>query len=77
MNKNELSDYARVVSELKIYKKLFNMSEIEKLIDKLHLAEYTLRQVEDLINSNEDLAHFHTTKKEIRKPIEEYFRKVK
>ena len=71
------SDYAKTLEELKIYKKLFNMSEIEKLNDRLQYAEHTLRKVHDLINSNEDLVHFYTTKNEIRKPIEEYFEKVR
>ena len=71
------SDYAKKVAELKIYKRLFNMPELERLMDRLNNAEQTLSVVLDLINSNEDLAHFHTTKKEIRKPIEDYFKKVK
>jgi len=80
MNKikvGEISDYAKVLGELKQYKKLFNMVEIEKLIDKLHQAEYTLRQVQDLINSNEEIVHFHSAKKEFNKPIEDYFKGVK
>lgn len=78
MSKSKLdgtSDYAKTLEELKIYKKLFNMSEIEKLIDRLQYAEHTLRKVHDLINSNEDLVHFYSTKKELRQPIEEYFKR--
>ena len=80
MNKiklGETSDYAKVLGELKQYKKLFNMAEIEKLIDKLNLAESTLRKVQDLINSNVEIVHFKSAKQEFNKPIEEYFRKVK
>lgn len=76
MNK-EISDYARVLGELKQYKKLFNMVEIEKLIDKLNQAECTLRQVQDLINSNVEIVHFKSAKQEFNKPIEDYFKKVK
>lgn len=80
MNKikvGEISDYAKVLGELKQYKKLFNMVEIEKLIDKLNQAEQTLRQVQDLINSNEEIVHFKSAKQEFNKPIEDYFKKVK
>lgn len=56
---------------------LFRFKEILKNASKLEEAEKTLNKVLDLINSNEDLAHFHSTKQEIRKPIEDYFKKVK
>lgn len=51
--------------------------EMVKNAGKLEEAEKTLNKVLDLINSNEDLVHFHTTKNELRKPIEDYFKKVK
>jgi uncharacterized protein YciW len=41
---------------------------------KVEEAERVLNKVLDLINSNEDLVHFESTKKELRKPIEEYFK---
>ncbi len=50
---------------------------VDKLTEKLNKAEETLKDVLDLINSNEDLAHFYSAKKEIRKPIEDYFKKAK
>ena len=56
---------------------LFRFKEILKNASKLKEAEKTLNKVLDLINSNEDLAHFYSTKNELRKPIEEYFRKEK
>lgn len=83
--KNEgTSDYAilkQKYEELKadipmefIIKKMERLKNVDlKLIE----AEKTLKIVLDLINSNEDLVHFYTAKKEIRKPIEEYFKKVK
>lgn len=71
------SDYAKKVAELKIYKKLFNMPELERLMDRLNNAEQTLRQVQDLINSNEEIVHFKSAKQEFNKPIEDYFKKVK
>lgn len=51
--------------------------EMVKNAGKLEEAEKTLSKVLDLINSNEDLVHFDSTRKEIRKPIEDYFKKVK
>ena len=56
---------------------LFCFKEILKNASKLEEAEKTLTKVLDLINSNEDLAHFYSTKEELRKPIENYFKKVK
>lgn len=85
MNKIRLdrsSDYAKVVEELNYYKKLANsILNINEVLDKAvkdkQFAEETLNKVYDLINSNEDLAHFYSTKEELRKPIEDYFRKAK
>lgn len=71
------SDYAKKVAELKIYKRLFNMPELERLMDRLNNAEQTLSVVLDLINSNEEICYFHKAKQEIRKPIEDYFKGVK
>lgn len=56
---------------------LFMFKEMIKNAGKLEEAEKTLNKVYDLINSNEDLVHFDSTRKEIRKPIEDYFKKVK
>lgn len=76
------SDYAKVVEQLNAYKKLVDhvlniRHEIDILIEDKRKAEHTLRVVEDLINSNEELTHFSSVKKELRKPIEDYFKKVK
>ena len=57
-----------------IIDKLKKFGEVEK---RLKDAESTLNKIIDLINSNEDLVHFYTTKNELRKPIEDYFRKEK
>lgn len=85
MNKIRLdrsSDYAKVVEELNYYKKLansiLNINEVlGKAVKDKQFAEETLNKVYDLINSNEDLVHFYSTKEELRKPIEDYFKKVK
>ena len=53
---------------------IFDFKQILKKANKLDKAEDTLKKVLDLINSNENLVHFISTKKEIRKPIEEYFK---
>lgn len=79
------SDYAKLKQELEFYKaghipmiKLIDyLKRLDKKVEKINLAEATLKKVQDLINSNEDLAHFVTTKKELNKPIEDYFRRVK
>jgi endonuclease IV len=85
MNKIRLdrsSDYSKVLEELNYYKKLANnLVNINEVLggavkDKQR-AEETLNKVLDLINSSEDLAHFYSAKQEIRKPIEDYFKKVK
>ena len=79
------SDYARLKEELDLYKSrhltmediIFNLKRINNKARRLEQAEKTLNKVLDLINSNEDLAHFESTKKEITTPIIEYFRKAK
>lgn len=85
MNKIRLdrsSDYAKVVEELNYYKKLansiLNINEVlSKAIKNKQRAEDTLNKVYDLINSNEEIVYFQSAKKEIRKPIEDYFKGVK
>ena len=79
------SDYAKLKEELELYKArhisiediIYNLKKINDKAKKLEEAEKTLNKVFDLINSNEDLAHFYSTKEELRKPIEDYFKKVK
>ncbi|MBO7526479.1 MAG: hypothetical protein J6T74_01125 [Clostridia bacterium] len=76
------SDYAKVLDELKYYKKLAsgvaNINEtIDKAISDKQLAENTLKKVQDYINSNEEIAHFHSLKNGFNKLIEDYFKKVK
>lgn len=78
------SDYAILLKKYEELKQDVPMdviiTKLKKVADievKLKYAEETLNKTLDLINNNEDLAHFFTTKKEIRKPIEEYFKKVK
>lgn len=85
MNKIKLdrsSDYAKVVEELNYYKKLansiLNINEVlSKAVKDKQRAEDTLNKVYDLINSNEEIVYFQSAKKEIRKPIEDYFKGVK
>lgn len=85
MNKIRLdrsSDYAKVVEELNYYKKLANSilninDVLGKAIKYKQRAEDTLNKVYDLINSNEEIVYFQSAKKEIRKPIEDYFKGVK
>lgn len=79
------SDYARLKEELELYKSkkikmediIFNIRNTYKKAERLEFAEETLKKVLDLINSNEEIAYFYTSKKQIRKPIEDYFKKVK
>ena len=88
MSKSRLdgtSDYAKLKAELEMYKSrqfnlddiLYNLRQTYKKAERLERAEKTLNDVLDLINSNEDLTYFYNTKKEIRKPIEQYFKGVK
>jgi len=82
MNKPKIenvSDYAKLKEMLSTYSKY--LLELEKEIKKLkrkelqlEIAENTLQQVQDLINSNEEIAFFHTAKKEFNRPIDLYFR---
>ena len=79
------SDYAKLKEELELYKSrhitmeniIFNLKRINTKARRLDQAEKVLHKVLDLINSNEELTHFYSVKQEIRKPIEEYFKKVK
>lgn len=81
-NKSGASDYAKLKNLLVEYsKQLVDFEKENKRLRskavKLEIAEDTLKQVQDLINSNEEICYFHTAKQEIRKPIEDYFKKVK
>lgn len=79
------SDYAKLKEELELYKSrkialediIYNLKKMNEKAKKVEEAERVLNKVLDLINSNEDLVHFESTKKELRKPIEDYFKKVK
>ena len=76
------SDYAKVLDELKYYKKLasaiVNINDtIDKSISDKQLAENTIRKMQDYINSNEEIAHFHSLKKGFNDLVEDYFRKMK
>lgn len=76
------SDYAKVLDELKYYKKLasaiININDtIDKAIIDKQLAENTLKKVQDYINSNEEIVHFHSLKKGFNDLVEDYFKKVK
>lgn len=76
------SDYAKVLDELKYYKKLasaiVNINDtIDKAISDKQLAEDTIRKMQDYINSNEEIVHFHSLKKGFNNLVEEYFKKVK
>lgn len=79
------SDYAKLKEELELYKSrhltmddiIFNLKRINSKARRVDQAEKVLNKVFDLINSNEELAHFEKVKKELRQPIEDYFRKVK
>lgn len=85
MNKIRLdrsSDYSKVVEELNYYKKLansiLNINEVlSKAVKDKQRAEDTLNKVYDLINSNEEIVYFQSVRKEICKPIEDYFKGVK
>ena len=85
MNKIRLdrsSDYSKVVEELNYYKKLANSilninDVLGKAVKDKQRAEDTLNKVYDLINSNEEIVYFQSARKEIRKPIEDYFKGVK
>ena len=77
LNTKTNSDYLKTIEKLEYYQKLVNKSAIEKLVDRVQLAEKTLKKVQDLINSNEEIVCFETAKKEFNKPINDYFKKVK
>ena len=75
------SDYAKVLDELKYYKKLASAvvdinDTIDKAIRDKQLAENTLKKVQDYINSNEEIVHFHSLKKGFNDLVEDYFKKV-
>jgi len=83
MNKpNVASDYTKLKELLVEYSKHLVALEkenkkLKKSADKLVIAEETLKEVQDLINSNEEIVHFYTAKKEFNKPIDLYFRGTK
>lgn len=55
----------------------FLHKQIDELKHKVDKAEETLSKVLDLINSNEEFTYFYSSKAQVRKPIEDYFKKVK
>lgn len=56
---------------------IYYFKEMLNNATKLNEAEEVLNKVLDLINSSEILVTFPSEKKAIRKPIEDYFKKVK
>lgn len=56
---------------------IYYFKEMLNSATKLNEAEEVLNKVLDLINSSEILVTFPSEKRIIRKPIEDYFRKVK
>ena len=77
-----ISDYKRLQNLLVEYsKQLVDFEKENKRLKskavKLENAEEVLRQVQDLINSNEEICYFSKAKAEFNKPINNYFRKVK
>jgi hypothetical protein len=56
---------------------IFYFKEMLNSATKLNEAEEVLNKVLDLINSSEILVTFPSEKRIIRKPIEDYFKKVK
>ena len=79
------SDYAKLKAELELYKSrfitmediIYNLKRIHAKAKRTEQAEKILNRVLDLINSNETLVNFASVKKELRQPIEDYFKKVK
>ena len=79
------SDYVKLKEELELYKSrhisfediVYNLKKINEKAKKTEQAEKILNKVLDLINSNETLVSFESVKKELRKPIEDYFKVVK
>ena len=79
------SDYVKLKEELELYKSrrialediIYNLKKMNEKAKRVEEAERVLNKVLDLINSSEELVHFESVKKELRKPIEDYFRKVK
>lgn len=72
-----LKKYNELVKDVPIEYIILKLKKLGEADEKLKLAEKALKQVQDLINSNEEIVHFHSAKKEFNKPIEDYFRKVK
>lgn len=56
---------------------IYYFKEMLNSATKLNEAEEVLSKVLDLINSSEILVTFPSEKRIIRKPIEDYFKKVK
>ena len=56
---------------------IYYFKEMLNSATKLNEAEEVLNNVLDLINSSEVLVTFPSEKKTIKKPIEDYFKKVK
>ena len=56
---------------------IYYFKEMLNSATKLNEAEEVLNKVLDLINSSEILVTFPSEKRIIRKPIEDYFKKVK
>lgn len=85
LNLTGKSDYAKLKEELDLYKSrhltmddiIFNLKRINSKARRVEQAEKVLNKVLDLINSNEELTHFEKVKKELRQPIEDYFKRGK
>jgi len=76
------SDYVKLKEELELYKSrrialediIYNLKKMNEKAKRVEEVERVLNKILDLINSSEELVHFESAKKEIRKPIEDYFK---
>lgn len=51
--------------------------QIDEYKNKWSKSKDTIRKMQDYINSNEEIVHFHSLKKGFNNLVEEYFKKVK
>ena len=69
-------------------RKKLSLEKIEELDDETYYyiqfmqkqigeSKETIRKLQDYINSNEEIVHFHSLKKGFNKLVEDYFKKVK
>lgn len=73
-----MKDMLETLSGVEKYVLIEKIVDLQQRIDKANqLIEKQKKKMQDYINSNEEIVHFHSLKKGFNDLVEDYFKKVK